>query len=767
MAVEKSSRKGGESDRKVQLNLVGLKPGEDSPSVIIVALDRAKKPLYTAKVGTDNSFDLPSSILKSAYRIVIAPETDNLDEVDPQNLLVYRPTDFATLLNAGIVNVARNYWDRWFLWTTCVTGSVRHCVPYPYWWQRLQQRFTEHITALPNVATRLIAQSAQSTRQKTPMLSLTQSAFAIDHTDALIPFPLYRCETVCIGTVEVYRRTCCCTPIIIDDPRIPEIILDLDDIVQKIPDIPFPPNPPDPPDPWLRMPEFTSTFLKGGTLNEKVLNARQDLEALRSLPKAEAAAYIQARPYLWICTCGASHKVGEGFINPDGTFQICWREFPYLTLVNCHAEYAYVVKQTINGSVVTIYNGLLAGQWFDGNDHPTLTSYNPDAIGCPDPNQGVGDAAVYLDTIGGTESWHLATPLPVAWDSVGAPAYNSGLAFPAATDAAAAGQYLNCNWGGTLYLRYMFTWQLKALGAKYYRISWIEADPSGAPLAGATRQYFSNGLAWKKYENLESVPVTLGPIPTLAGENNLYEIPYYDGTVNWTGAVTYHGYIQTNAFTEGRYLVSVEIFDSTGKRLKPLGTTSIEGDDVAKGFRFLRWVQDTDAPNDDFVNVPFAALTHMFWWDNRPVQAVIESVYLNNMNFSEECLFLTGQLGSTVAIGYRAFHPNPRFHKSHGLGWRRGIGIPTPASSGGFANATPDALGVPVVVHGNVGTTPIFPPGVSGTQTFQQMLRPELVMPPRNKCTFTVTLSAQAKTFDGSWHPNPVVDYGSFALEIG
>ena len=184
----------------------------------------------------------------------------------------------------------------------------------------------------------------------------------------------FRCQIICNGTVEVYRRTCCCEPWIIDDIRLPELVRDLEDIIRKIPEIPRipqPPNPPDPPPPIIQ-----KTFFKDGTLDELTLNASHDLEAIRGLEKAELVNYINARPYL-ICrrySCSSAKKVAQGEINPDGRFNICWRDFPTISRAFCHDEYAYVVKQKIFGITFTIYNGVAANKWFHQDDDVTLTS---------------------------------------------------------------------------------------------------------------------------------------------------------------------------------------------------------------------------------------------------------------------------------------------------------------------------------------------------------------------------------------------------------
>src|SRR5262249_23644267 len=109
----------------------------------------------------------------------------------------------------------------------------------------------------------------------------------------LIYWP-FRCRVICNGVVEVYRRTCCCQPWIINDSRIPELIRDLEHIIRGFPKVPPIPHPA-PPDP----PPFAETlFFKEGALDEMALNAYHDLAAIRALPATEVVNYINARPYL-------------------------------------------------------------------------------------------------------------------------------------------------------------------------------------------------------------------------------------------------------------------------------------------------------------------------------------------------------------------------------------------------------------------------------------------------------------------------------------
>ena len=65
-------------------------------------------------------------------------------------------------------------------------------------------------------------------------LSASQAAVALHPSiSEILAWPV-RCQPVCLGTVDVYRRTCCCWPSSVDDLRIPELIRDLEIIVEKL-----------------------------------------------------------------------------------------------------------------------------------------------------------------------------------------------------------------------------------------------------------------------------------------------------------------------------------------------------------------------------------------------------------------------------------------------------------------------------------------------------------------------------------------------------
>jgi hypothetical protein len=196
-----------------------------------------------------------------------------------------------------------------------------------------------------------------------------------------------------------------------------------------------------------------------------------------------------------------------------------------------------------------------------------------------------------------------------------------------------------------------------------------------------------------------------------------------------------------------RHLVTVEIFDSTGKRLRPstAPATGQPSPEAPAGFTYRRKVAATGPT----LEVPFGALTHLFWWDNREVEATINQLMLGGGVFGGQCQFLTGGPSSTFGIMYQAFHPEALFHRDHAISWKRGL-----AGDSGV---------IPVGPTGNVPVS-----SASGTTTFGTMLHNSSPPPDDfKKCAFTVFLTVNGKTTDGDNLGYPQdMDSAAFALEV-
>jgi hypothetical protein len=703
-------------NNSLRLLLEGVGADDQAPKVAVYLVDRAGKLIGRAEVDEKGGFQLDPKALASANLVQVGPADTKFEELQTEALLSYRPGALAEVLRSGDLVIPQDKWRSWACLSRyrCVQGNVKRCRPAWQWWDEVFK------AALPTKS-----KFAGTLARESSVAQATFNPGAVASATLHVPVT---CAPVCDGIVEVYRRTCCRWPIIFDDPHIPILIDELENLIPIPQDIPWPPVPPGPwpgPDPG---PYRLSGLVKEGALDQKVLNAARDVAALRTLNKFEQVAYLEARPYLWTWDCGPATKVGTGYLQPGGDFNVCWSECLYFTLPNCHEEFAFKVRQVINGVPVTIYDGLAAGEWFAAGTPIKLVSYHPQAVTCnQDDGPHEGGAFVLLQDIGLAHSYRLKTPDATGWDRVAPATYNDGLLDPAVSTTAALGNYLNSNWGGTLMLRYKFSESLKAAGGKYYRISVRPTDATGLP-TGAP-QYFVNGHSWLYYEvvgtDIFVRSASLGPAPHGA-EDHLYEIPY-NADHDWLSG-QYHGWVDTAGFVEGRYLITVEIFDAAGQRLRPVNVPPGEvGLGVPAGFTFRRWFQEVGPTAE----VPFAALSHMFWWDNRKTTARIEALRHGNTESSDECQFISGCASDLFSISYRAYHPEPMFQLNHSITWVRGL-------NGGSGDLTP---GIPARYQ-NAGQPP-NPPAISGTDTLGHMLAGH------PKCSFAVDLNVYAKTNNG------------------
>ncbi len=743
--AELKGGKGGASRDVYHLDLAGYAATDTRPEVAVQVLGARREVLLSVEVGSDGMFALPTEVLKKGERVVMGPVGDD-GAVDRSVAFTIRAADFASFVNGNVVAIARGIWVKWPGFRVCVSGSVRVCRRRPWWYDAV-------ITAATATPPRLGLATPRLTREVAFTPSLNE----------LVIWP-FRCEPVCLGTVEVYRRTCCCRPLVIDDLRLDDLIRYLEREVARVPIPPVPPVPVDP---------LRTTFFAGGGLNEYALHAASDLTILRGLTREQATTYVNARPYLLhrLCTCTTPVKVGSGSLQPDGTFNVCWFERFRVLGRGCNDQYAYVVRQTIGLTTTTIYDGLAAGAWYSLADTPVLTTHHPKAYGCSGTGSSDGNAYVYLDLVGDTESHELTTPDATGWGSVQPPTATSGLLFP---NPGPTGHLRNL--GGGVELLYNFSEGMKSLGAMYYRLSVTQADASGNPVG--TRHYYGTGLSWQKVVGSNIVPESLGPV-TVGAQANLYRIPYASDA-NWTGAGRYHALIDTTrvefnvpaagdlASPAMNHLITLEVFDAAGQRLRPVGTPTaggaggLPGADATAAFEYRRWFQPGGSVGDDTVVVPFAALTHLFCWDNRLPVADITQLVKDGVPSSQECQFMVGTSNTTFGIEYSAYVPDQRFQKSHVIEWKRGL-------NGSPANGGEGALPAPLSPT-NVGKPPALPQ-LSGTNTFQQMLTrlnpsptPPTVL---RKCTFAVTLTTFAKTTNGESFGYPhASETAAFALEI-
>jgi hypothetical protein len=245
------------------------------------------------------------------------------------------------------------------------------------------------------------------------------------------------------------------------------------------------------------------------------------------------------------------------------------------------------------------------------------------------------------------------------------------------------------------------------------------------------------------------VKVGLGPnAAPLGGQSYLYEIPY-DTEADWE-AGQYHAHLDTTDARWSsplvRHLVTIEIFDVAGKRLRPTGTpaTGQTGAEGTAAFTYRRKTAETGPTT----NVPFGALTHLLWWDNSPIDGAILQLRRNGAPSSAECQFLVGSASTQFSIDYEAWHPQALFHRFHNIWWQRGLG-------GGSGDL--DSL----------NTSNVVPPGAtSPSEDFGVML--DLTGDPtRTRCAFTVFLGVYGKKTNGDDLGYPYLQKSAaFALEV-
>jgi hypothetical protein len=363
---------------------------------------------------------------------------------------------------------------------------------------------------------------------------------------------------------------------------------------------------------------------------------------------------------------------------------------------------------------------------------------------------------VALQAIGATNTWALNShwlgadashkDLTQVGDlTLSAPPADAGLVTPGGNP-----------WGATLALLLYLDPGMETLGAKYYRISVVQADATGKPAGGASPTPIANTVAWSYFEtvggNTTIVPQTLGP-NTVGPNAGLFQIPY-NADHEWLGG-QFHQYLDTttlpNTVTSdgagnGRYLLVVEVFDSTGKRMIPTSAGAPAAGEVAHPFNFIRLL--TDGNPGTTSNVPFKSLTHMVWVDNRPVVGEIDSfstvVNGTTTTGSQECQFLTAPGGGLFEVGYRAYHqvqgdaspaphPTRTFMASFSLDWEEGLNGPSGVLDSG--------LDVDKPATRNAGS-PATSPGVS----FNTLLGSQTA------CAFAITLHVYCKHTNGSGH---------------
>lgn len=706
------------------VTFVGAQANEQTPAVAVYAVDsvgRLGKKIATAEKGQ-------IALSKDATGIVaLGPDVPDPSTLDPESLLKVRVADQAANWARSGIAIPAQWWRNWLGFLICLSGKASRCFPI-----LLEDRLS------------------------------VLKANTLRRSDINIPFPRF-CSPLCNGVVEVWENTCCCWPILIY--QVPSIIANLRKFLAENP-VMFPPIPQPDPGPIDRvLARNVNRAFAAGKIDTRFApntGLAEQLRNLESMSAQDALQYIQVTPSLWPfwCHCSA-YKLGETPLNPDGTFSFCYWQYPFL-LFNCRRSYFYKVKQFINGAWTYVYDGAAAHQYFNADDYANLSTFL--GLTCNQTPPPPGDDIVALQAIGLTNTWDLNShwngadgsnkDLTQVGDvSLSGPPADAGLLNPTGAP-----------WGSTLSFLLYFDPGMKALGATYYRLSIVQSDSTGNPLLSATPQAIDNPVSWSYFQTVAGqttiVPQTLGP-NTVGTNSALFQIPY-NADHDWLGD-QFHQQLDTTKLPNnlsgtgpgnGQYLLVLEIFDNTGKRMIPQTAAAPTAGEVAKPFNFIRLL--TQGSPGTTSNVPFKSLTHMIWVDNRPVVGEIDdfATVVNGVTTigSQECQFLTAPGTGLFEVGFRAYHrvegdpapaphPTRTFMSSFSLDWEEGLNGPSGVlDSGGDVDQplTRDA------------GSPEMSPGVS----FDTLLGSQTA------CAFAITLHVWCK------HTNGIVRLSQYDVEV-
>ncbi len=712
---------------QLDVKFVGAQPNEQTPGIALYMIDARGQATRIAALAK-GKLEVGDAPPKDASAIVaLGPDVPDPRTLDSKSLLQLRlAAQLPLWRKSQAIEIPAQWWRQWLSFTICLSGKVSKCFPL----------FLDKLPLVKNLAL-----------GQFPHL------------------PWEFCSPICNGVVEIWESTCCCFPFLLTD--VPPLIAKLKAFLAENPVMfPAPSRPGPDPGPVERALERTvDRAMAAGKVDLRFVPSTQlheDLQMLEASTPQDAVQYFQTHPSLWPiwCTC-TSAKLGEAGLNPDGTFNFCFQQFPFI-LIFCHRSYFYKVKQLQGGQWVYIYDGAAANQYFSADEFAYLSTLLGNACGTVTPPPPGTDFAT-LQQIGSTLSYALHSHYG------GVDGSNNDLTQTGAYSVAAPppdGGLVNSNnapWCKTLSFMLYFDPGMEALGAYYYRMSVAPADLNGNPVG--PMQPIQNPIAWSKYvlvgTEVDIEPQVLGPNSVVNGSNTingLYLIPY-NADQDWLSG-QFHQYFDTRTLNStasgvpgpgnGRFLLAVEVFDKNGNRLVPPGVTPGTGD-VAVSFQFLR-LMSASGPGST-ANVRQAALTHLFWADNRPVVAEIDDFSLNGSASSAQCQFLSGPADAKFQVGYRAYHavmgdppPNPipptTFMSSYDLWWERGLsGGSGTFDSGGDTNQ-PASMG---------SGSPAESPGNNGELDGPDS---QLLPPPLTACSFAITLNVYSKHTDGTYHYN-------------
>jgi hypothetical protein len=777
------------------INFVGIQPNEQTPNIALYSID-ARGAAHKIIAASEGKLDLGRHASERVRgTIAIGPDVPDPSTLDA-SLLQKLSAEQALpeWEQSAAVQVAAQWWRRWLPITVCLTGQVRRCWP----------------------------------------ILIDRKPFLRNLALARVPFPPHRsCAPICNGVVEIWESTCCCFPFLVS--HVPPLIEKLKAFLAANPIMfPSPPRPGPDPGPIDRAltARVDRAFAAGKVDYRFAPNAQlhEDLQALEASSPQDAVQYFTAHPSLWPIWCHcSSFKLGNASLQPDGGFQFCYEQYPFI-LWPCYRSYFYRVYQQQGSQSVCIYDGAAAHQYFAADDFASLTTLQGAACGTTNPPPGTDFVCLQQIGFTSTHVLHSNYGVPSALNvdttqtgeySVAAPPNNGGLVD--------FGGETNAPWCKSLrFMLYFDPGMETSAGAYYYRVSVAPADLNGNPV-GTMQPILMPPwpVVWSKYalgsSGIETDTQSLGPNAVTNSASTLvqglYVIPYQSTTVqpagstspdqDWEGGQFHLSYDTTTLNPgaahvpgpgNGRFLLAVEVFNKNGDRLVPPGVVPGPGD-VAASFSFVRLMPTPTGPGST-ANVPYAALTHLIWADNRKVGGTIDSFTLSGASGESgaQCQFLSGAGSDAFQVGYHAYHavmsddlpppgptpanpiPPSTFMQSFTLTWERGlngctgtldsggdIDQPTdtsttgsagllsqlsPAVNGQLSNLLPYPLTSPTVAPLCGSPQPPWPTTVPPNAPFTE------------SCSFAIELNVYSKHTDGISHYDDLDAYIPAAVAL-
>ena len=726
------------SSYELAVKFLGLSTDEKPPQIALYLMGERGKAIKKVSTLRKENLTIPKEVQKPGLTLAIGPDVEKPEDIPTTSLQQYRSeTIISEWRRTEILEIPEIRWRPLLPIRTCVSGTAEKC-----WFE---------LGPIPPIIRNPFPDLGEINR----LSPLRKQLFS--------PYFQVKCKPLCYGKVEVYRRVCCCDPWLII-PEIPELIPELIPIPWPDPDPrpgpfpdPFPgpfPGPIPGPDPAPINPRGLSRNIvrrikteeanlepaNWQPISDRVAN---DLKVLYRLQDQQAQyEYLLDRPYLVPVLCRhrtcTTVKIGETNLGPDGSFNYC---FPlFLTLRNCTVTYTYKIKQWIGGQWIYVYDGVAAQAWFSANEMAELKTFDPRAEICSTPEppvEGQGKPFVMLQAIGTTDSYKLHSPIQQSANGINQVlGSNGGL-----IDQAYAN---DCPLGGNLDLLLYVDPDMKGTGARYYRFSLVAANGQGNPQPGAEKQILNQGVTWRKFIAGTFPPQiegeALGP-KTVGGTEGLFEIPYVDANHRWLGN-QFHYRLDTTDFTNGRYLLILELFNAAGDQIKPVGAG---GSGTAADFHFIWWDTATTTQN-----VPYSTLIHALRFDNVKCYGDIIDLRKNGIANTQDCQFMSGPANTQFSVGFRAYHQND-YMLRYELDYFRGLN------------------GSDVVLETGVNNRPatkgLGQPAQSASANFGTMLGNNTV---GTKCTFSLDLKVYAKHTNGRSRLSGYdsFDEASFALEI-